>query len=372
MPPAELQRLRHPRPMRRARAEGRRVAIVASAIAVLTIAVLAACGGDNPGSGSGTEASAGSDEKITVYSGREEEIVEPLFAQFEQATGIEVEVRYGGSAELAATLLEEGSRTPADVFFAQDAGSLGALAEEGLLATLPQEALARVDARYRDAEGMWIGTSGRSRVLVYNTEALEETELPRDVWSLAEPEWRGRIGLPPTNASFQAFVTAMRLTAGEERTREWLEGIAANDPKLYQKNTPTVEAAAAGEIDVGLVNHYYLHLVLAERPDAPIANHFFEGDDPGALVNVAGAGVLAGSADSPGAQALVAFLVSDEGQRFYRDTAEEAEFPLAGGIQAREGLPGLAELQGPDISLDELGPELEATLELLNEVGLTS
>ena len=326
----------------------------------LVLGALAACGGGDDGA------------SITVYSGREEEIVEPLFAQFEQATGIGVKVRYGGSAELAATLLEEGDRTPADVFFAQDAGSLGALADAGLLAPLADVTLERVGARFRDAEGMWIGTSGRSRVLVYNTEALSESDLPPDVWSLVEPKWRGKIGLPPTNASFQAFVTAMRLTAGEERTRAWLEGIADNDPKLYAKNTPTVEAAAAGEIEIGLVNHYYLYLVLAEQPGAPIANHFFKADDPGALVNVAGAGILTGSADSPDAQALVDYLVSDEGQRFYTDRAAEAEFPLAEGIAARAGLPRLDELQGPDISLDELGPEFEATLELLNEVGLTS
>ncbi len=323
----------------------------------------AACGGGD---------SADDGEKITVYSGREEEIVEPLFEQFTDATGIEAEVRYGGSAELTATLLEEGDRTPADVFFAQDAGSLGALADAGLLAPLPRSVLDRVDPRFRDAEGLWTGTSGRSRVVVYNTDALTATDLPPDIWSVVDPKWRGKLGLPPTNGSFQAFVTAMRLSAGEERTREWLEGIVANEPKLYPKNTPVVEAAAAGEIEIGLVNHYYLYLVAAEQPDAPIANHFFDRDDPGALVNVAGIGILSGSADSPGAIALAEFLLSDEGQRFYTDTAEEAEYPLVDAIPPRAGLPPLSDLQGPNVSLDDLGPELEATLELLNEVGLTS
>lgn len=358
-------------PMRLLRAAKRRRAraLAPALLVTLALGVLSACGGDDS---TGPGESASDARSITVYSGREEEIVAPLLEQFERETGIEVAVRYGGSAELASTLLEEGDRTPADVFFAQDAGALGALGDAGLLADLPDAILSRVDARFRDGEGQWIGTSGRSRVLVYNTDALTEAELPPDIWSLVDPKWKGKIGLPPTNASFQAFVTAMRLTAGEERTREWLEGIVANDPKRYAKNTPTVEAAASGEIEIGLVNHYYLYLVLAEQPDAPIANHFLEAGDPGALVNVAGAGILAGSADSPEARALVEFLVSDEGQRFYTDEAAEAEFPLAGGIPARAGLPALDELQGPDISLDELGPELEATLELLNEVGLTS
>ena len=144
------------------------------------LATAAACGGDDDGgsTATGTEATPFTGETITVYSGREEEIVEPLFAEFEQATGISVEVRYGGSSELAATLLEEGDRTPADVFFAQDAGSLGALSEAGLLGKLPEDVLARVDTSFRDAEGEWIGTSGR---LVYNTEMLGESDLPPDI-----------------------------------------------------------------------------------------------------------------------------------------------------------------------------------------------
>jgi iron(III) transport system substrate-binding protein len=186
-----------------------------------------------------------------------------------------------------------------------------------------------------------------------------------------DQQWKGRIGIAPTNASFQAFVTAMRLTAGDDETREWLEGIEANDPKLYDGNTPVVEATAAGEIDVGFVNHYYLYVVREEQPDAPIANHYLAGDDPGALVSVAGAAVLDGSDQPEAAQRFVDFLLSEEGQRFYAEAAEEAEYPLIEGVEAREGLPPIEDLQGPDIELDQLGPELERTLELLNEVGLT-
>ncbi|MCC6221950.1 MAG: iron ABC transporter substrate-binding protein [Thermoleophilia bacterium] len=342
--------------------------------ALLAVAALAAagCGGDgNDAAGTGTEEQA-TGETLTVYSGREEEIVAPLFALFEDETGIAVEVRYGDSAELAATLAEEGDGSPADVFFAQDAGALGAVAAEGLLAGLPVDLLERVDERYRDAGGRWVGTSGRVRVLAYNTDAVSHDELPGSVLELTDPRWKGKIGLPPTNASFQAFVTAMRLALGEEETRRWLEGIKANEPKLYEKNSPVLEALAAGEIEVGLVNHYYLYLLKEEQPDAPVDNHFLDAGDPGALVNVAGVGVLAGSDQQEAALAFVRFLLSDAGQRFYAEEAEEAEYPLVAGVAPREGLPSLESLQGPDISLAELGAELEATLELLNEVGLTS
>jgi iron(III) transport system substrate-binding protein len=337
------------------------------AIGLATLA-LAACGGGSEDGGGGIDAGTA----ITVYSGREEEIVEPLFAAFEKATGIEAEVRYGDSAELAATLAEEGDGSPADVFFAQDAGSLGAVASEGLLEALPQELLDRVDARYRDPEGRWVGTSGRVRVVAYNTDAVAESELPASIVGFADPVWKGRIGFPPTNASFQAFVSAMRLTLGDDETRRWLEDIEANEPKLYEGNSAVVEAVAAGEIDVGFVNHYYLFLLKEEQPDAPVENHYLESGDPGALVNVAGAGVVAGSDEAEAARRFVEFLLSEEGQRFYTDRAEEAEYPLVAGIEPRAGLPPLESLHGPDISLGELGAELEGTLELLSEVGLTS
>jgi iron(III) transport system substrate-binding protein len=281
-------------------------------------------------------------------------------------------VRYADSAELAATIAEEGENSPADVFFAQDPGSLGALEEEDLLAELPDELLDRVPERFRDPDGRWTGTSGRVRVIAYNTEALSEAAVPDSVFDLTDPKWKGKIGFPPTNASFQAFVTAMRLSAGEERTREWLRGFAANDPRTYEKNTPVVEAVAAGEIELGLVNHYYLYLVKEEQPDASVANHFLEPGDPGALVSVAGAGIIDRTDDEDLAQDFVEYLLSDEGQRFYTEEAEEAEYPLVEGIEPKQGLPPLETLDGPDVQLDAFGPELEKTLELIREVGFTT
>ena len=329
--------------------------LLAGAVGALTLVVLAACGGE--------------DADITVYSGRQEDLVEDLFEQFEEETGITVDVRYGDSAELAATIAEEGDNTPADVFFAQDAGSLGSLSGEGLLKELPAETLERVDERFRDPASRWVGTSGRVRVVAYNRDELSEDELPDSIWDYADSEWQGRVGFAPTNASFQAMITAMRLDVGDEQTREWLEAVVANDPNLYENNIATVEAVAAGEVDVGFVNHYYLYGHLQENPDDPVANHYLEAGDAGALVNVAGAGILT-STDKPGmAQQLVDYLLA-QGQEYF--ATETDEYPLVDGVESDNELPPLTELHGPDVELGALGAELEATIELLDSVGLLS
>ena len=314
-------------------------------------------------------AGCGGDDALVVYSGRNETLVGPLLEQFEEESGVSLDVRYGDSAELAATIAEEGENTPADVFFAQDAGSLGSVGAEGLLAELPAESLGRVEERFRDPEERWVGTSGRVRVVAYNTEALSEAELPDSIWDYADPSWHGRLGLPPTNASFQAMVTAMRLEAGDERTREWLEGIAANEPRIFENNVQTLEAIAAGEIDAGFVNHYYLHGLMEEQPEAPVANHYLAAGDPGALVNVAGVGILR-TTDRPGmAQQLVDYLLGP-GQEYF--AGETDEYPLVEGVSSESELPPLSDLHGPDVELGALGPELEATLAMLDSVGLTS
>ena len=333
--------------------------VIAGLATLVAALVLAGCGGGDSKSGT-----------LTVYSGREEELVQPLFDMFEKKTGITVDARYGDSAELAATIAEEGGNSPADVFFSQDPGSLGAVDDE--LEQLPQETLDRVAARFRDAGGRWVGTSGRTRVLAYNTDALTEDQVPDSVFDLTDPRWQGKVGIAPTNASFQAFVTAMRLSAGEAKTKQWQIDLRKNKPKTYEKNTPIVEALATGEIELGLVNHYYLYLVKKEQPNAPIANHFLAAGDPGALVSVAGAGVLASSGNKDGAEQFVDFLLSDAGQRFYTDSAEEAEYPLVAGIPAKESLPPLDTLEGPNVDLSTFGAELSSTLELLRETGYLS
>jgi iron(III) transport system substrate-binding protein len=305
---------------------------------------------------------------VVVYSGRSEELVGPILARFEEATGIDVEVRYAGTSELAATILEEGSNSPADVFFSQDGGALGALAVEDLLAPLPDDVVALVDPRFRSQDGVWTGVSGRARVLAYDTRELAEGDLPESVLDLAGDAWRGRIGWAPTNASFQTFVTAMRRSVGDGRTKAWLEGMQANEPRVYEGNSAALQAVAAGEIDAALINHYYLFQAQRESGGTlPVANHYFTGGDPGALVNVAGVGVLATARQPMAADRLVRFLLSEEAQRYFSD--ETYEYPLVTGITGDERLPALADIESPELDLSDLA-DLAGTLRLLQEAGV--
>jgi len=311
------------------------------------------------------------DTTLVVYSGRAESFVKPMFDEFTRLTGINVQVRYGDSAALAATLLEEGTRTPADVFFAQDAGALGAVASKGRLAILPQGTLARVPARFRAPGKRWVATSARARVAAYNTNEVRPSELPSSIWGYTHPRWRGKVGLPPTNASFQAMVTAMRLRGGEDRTRDWLLAMKANDVKFYSGNTQILAALASGEIQVGLTNHYYLYQLKEQRPTVPVANHFLTGRDPGALVNIAGMGITTASSQKAAALRLVNFMLSQQAQRFFARSPGRAEYPLAARARPRPGLPPLTRIQGAGIRLGSLGPQLQRTLRLLSETGYT-
>ena len=342
----------------------RLVRILAAGVVLLGTMTACSSGGDAEEAG-GSSTPAGS---ITIYSGRDEEFVKTLFDDFTAATGIETEVRYGDSAELAATILEEGDNSPADVFFSQDAGSLGAVAEAGLLAPIDQAALDRVEARFRSDEGTWVGTSGRGRVLVYNTELVDPADLPGSIFDLTDPAWKGKIGLPPTNSSFQAHVAAMIVSEGEEATLAWLEGLMANDPRFYEDNGATTRAVAAGEVEVGLVNHYYKYEVEAEDGALPIENHYFDQGDAGSFINAAGVGVLASAASPEGAAAFVDYLTGEPGQTF---VAEDSwEYPVVEGYEASVDVPPLDEFVGPEVDLSDLGPVLPQALDLLAQVGM--
>lgn len=337
-----------------------RLGFVATVLVLTALALL-------PGMASASSGPAGAGSVI-VYSGRTEALVDPVFRRFQEATGIRVQVRYADTSELAATLMEEGARSPADIFFAQDAGALGAVAQAGLFERLPERILSRVEPRFRSAEGLWVGVTGRARVVAYNTERVRPEELPDSILGFTDPKWKGRIGWPPTNGSFQAFVTALRRTLGEEAARQWLLGIKANQPKAYRNNTAIIQAIAAGEIDVGFVNHYYLYTFLAERgPSFPVRNYHPRAGGAGAMVNVAGVGLLKGARNKESALRLIEFLLSEEAQTYF--ARRTYEYPLAGGVLAHPDLPPLSQIRTPAIDLGDLS-DLKKTLDLLWETGV--
>lgn len=337
----------------------RRVRWRAGVVLVALAFGLAACGGDKP--------DAKASGKITVYSGRSESLVGALIPMFESATGIDVEVKYADTAELAALIAEEGSRSPADVFWAQDAGALGALEGKSLFSALPQTILERVPPEYRSEEGRWVGASGRVRVIAFNPELVKEDQVPDSVTELTDPKWKGKIGWAPTNGSFQIFVTAFRELKGEQAARAWLEAMKANGTKSFSNNDAIAEAVGEGEIPLGLVNHYYPFEIIAEHPDAKIQDHFLAAGDVGGLVNVAGAGVLLTSKNRPAAQRFIEFLLSTEAQKYFVE--KTWEYPLISGIEQDPRLPKLSTLEPPSVDLSRLG-DLEGTLKLLGDVGL--
>lgn len=334
------------------------------AVAALSaLVVLPACSGGADDSG---PESAGT---LTLYSGRSEDLVQPLIDRFEEETGLAVEVRYGVTAEVAALLLEEGENTRADVFLSQDAGALGALSEAGMFDTLPSDVAEIVPAGFTSEDASWVGLTGRARVFVYDAGALDEADVPGGVDALTAPEWRGRVGIAPGNASFQAFVTAYRVLRGEDAAERWVEGMAANDPQIFDNNVAILTAVNDGALDVGLLNHYYWFRLAAEvgAEDMRAQLKFPDAGDPGSIVNVTGAGILAATDQDDNAIRLVEYLLSPGAQKYFAD--EVHEYPLADPAATPDGLPPIGELANPELDLGDLS-SLSETQELLARYGL--
>jgi iron(III) transport system substrate-binding protein len=338
-----------------------RSAVLSLGIAAFLLPMLAACGDENQSG----------DKKIIVYSGRSESLVKPALDKFAAASGIEVEARYGDTAQMVAQLIEEGDKTRADVFIAQDAGGLGTVAKAGLFGNLPEDVLAKVPAAYRARSGQWVGVTGRARTLVYHPDLLPAAELPASVFELTEPKWRGKIGVAPTNASFQAFVTSLRVGSGEDRATQFIADLKANDPQIRENNVQIVQDVSDGKLPAGLVNHYYLYEIAKEKGVAPESLpaklHFFAPGDPGNLVNVSGAGLLTRSTEDPDSRALVEYLLGTEAQTYF--ATEVFEYPLVAGVSTAPGVPEFSSLKPPAIDLNDLD-SLEQTVTLIKSAGL--
>ena len=334
---------------------------------LLIVAVLVACGGTASVTTTTPPATSAVDGgTVVLYSGRTEELIAPLLSRFEEESGIELDVRYGSSPEMAATILTEGTDSPADLFYSQDPASLGSVAE--LMAPLPESILSLAPERFSDPDGRWVGITARSRVLAFNPELIAESDLPATYRELTDPAWSGRFGIAPTNGSFITFVSAMILLEGEAATSEWLTGIAANNPVTFDGNSPIAAAVDAGDLELGLINHYYLRELAAEQGSITAQNHFFTEADAGSLVMPSGIGVLATAANPEGAESLIGFLLSSESQAYFAET--NFEYPVAPGAPAPEGLPPIDTLVSPVLSGAELAGVLDQATDLIAAAGL--
>jgi iron(III) transport system substrate-binding protein len=340
---------------------------LATLVGVVLIGSASACGND-----SGDESTKADDKSITLYSGRTEALVKPLLDRFTQETGIAIKARYASTAQIAAQLVEEGDKSPAEVFLAQDAGALGAVNKRNLFAALPSDVLNRVPAAYRAENGKWVGVTARARVLVYNPTQVQAADLPKSVFDLTDPKWKGKVAIAPTNGSFQAFVTGVRVQHGEARAKEFFSGLKANDAQIRENNIVIVEDVDAGKVPMGLVNHYYLGEIAKERGTTPESLnaklHFFTPGDTGAMVNVSGIGVMNRSADDPDVRALLDFLLGVDAQTQFAQ--QTFEYPIVSGAPAPAYVPALSELKPPAINLNDL-ESLSASIALIKETGLT-
>ncbi len=332
------------------------------AAVLLVVAMLASsCGGDD-------------ERVVTVYSGRSENLMMPLFDEFERQSGITVQVRWGSSTDLALLVAEEAEQTQADVFISRSPGPVGFLDAKGLLATMDSSVLDLVAAEHRGANGTWIGFSGRKRVLVHNLDSVPPSELPDSVFELTDPKWRGRVAIPATNGSFVDWFTVFRDQYGNDVATQWLDDMVANDARNYPNNVSIVDAAARGEIDVGLVNHYYNHRMASDAEAAGrehrAANYDLSDEDIGSLLIITAATMTANADDREAAQELIAYLLSPSAQRYF--TNSTYEYPLAGGIEPNPALPPLSALSIGSVDFDALGGGFETTEEIIQSSGILS
>jgi iron(III) transport system substrate-binding protein len=305
---------------------------------------------------------------LVVYSGRSEALVGPIFEQFTQDTGIELDVRYNSSPAIATQLLQEREASPADVVFLQETGYLSVLANANMLQTLPSSLLEQVPERFQEEQGRWMGTSARARVLAYNTNLISEEELPKSLKELADPKYDGKLGWAPSNASFQAHVSGLRTLWGEEATEQWLQAMIKNHPTAYPKNAVQVSAAGTGEITIGWVNHYYLHRLKQQQPDLPVKNYSFpEQGDAGNMLMIVGAAITQTTDKQEQAEALLNYLVSEDAQLLFAN--EVFEYPASKAVATNLEVPSLDSIDFVEVDQRSLA-NIGLTLEMLKRNGL--
>ena len=307
--------------------------------------------------------------RMTVYSGRRKELVQPVLERFAEETGLVVDVRYGDSAELAARLEREGAASPADVLLTETPAPIVQLAAQGRLAALPSGVVELVDPRWRDPGGTWVGVSGQARRVVFNAHLIAPPDLPTTVASLVDARYRGQVGLAPEDDSFRDFVGAMRQQAGDPATTAWLEGLHDNRARAYRDDQAVVAAVERGEVAMGLVDHDDYERARAGHPEAAGDEHGFAPGDLGNLVLVSAAAALADAPHPDDALDLLEYLLSPDAQTFL--VQEGFDYALAEDVAVPADRAPLEELGAPRAVLSAL-PDPATTARMIDASGLDS
>ncbi|MFZ5648752.1 MAG: extracellular solute-binding protein [Bacillota bacterium] len=336
-----------------------------SAVLLLVAMALAGCSSSNAPKDSGDKKDS---TQLVIYSGRKEPLIKPVIESFEKETGIKVTLRSGGASELANAIIEEQKSPGADVFIANDAGTLEMLRQKGLLQPNPSAALKAIPDDLKAKDGSWIGVSARSRVIMYNTQLVKETELPKSIKDLTDPKWKKQVAMAASsNESVIGHITSIRMSMGEAETEKLIKDLMANQVQSLKGHTEVRKAVGSGEFKLGLVNHYYYHLQKKEgSPVGVIYPDQGEGQ-MGVPVNVAGAAIVKGAKNSEAARKFIDYLVKPEAQELFAKL--NFEIPVVEGVPANEAKK-LSEFKRTPVKLEQLGSELNNTINLIEKAGL--
>lgn len=311
---------------------------------------------------------APSADGIVVYNAQHESLTKSWVDGFTRETGIKVTVRNGDDSEIGNQIIQEGTASPADVFLTENSPAMVMVDNAGLFAPVAPTTLSQVNSAYRPAHGKWIGIAARSTVFVYNKDKLSAADMPKSLLDLANPNWKGRWAASPSGADFQAIVSALLELKGEAATLDWLKAMKTNFT-AYRGNGSVLKAVNAGQIDGGVIYHYY-SLVDQSKTGENSKNtglYYFKHKDPGAFVSISGGGVLASSKHKEEAQAFLKYVTGKEGQGILK-TGDSFEYAVGQDAQSNPKLTPLAELDAPLVDASKLNNK--KVVELMTQAGL--
>jgi len=318
----------------------------------------------------GATACSGSEDQneLLIYNAQHESLTKEWIDAFTKETGIKVRYRQGGDTELGNQLIAEGDASPADVFLTENSPAMAAVERAGLFAELDGETFKQVPPQYRPASGKWTGVAARTTVFVYNTAKLKKGQLPKSLLDLEQPKWKGRWGAPPAKADFQAIVAALLQLRGEPATAQWLAAMKTN-AVIYNDNIATLKAVNAGEVDGGVIYHYYWFRDQAETKEMSgnTALYYFRNEDPGAFVSISGGGILKSSKRQKEAQQFIKFITGTAGQEVLQK-GDSFEYPVGSDVRANPALVPLAKLQAPQVDPSTL--DAQKVTDLMTKAGL--